>query len=95
MKDAPLSRTQLMQIQAIIDVSINRLASELGLHKPYLSLKQCYDKYGRATVDRWADEGLIEIIKDGPRNNKCRVNREKIELVAATSNRASYYEHHE
>ena len=42
-----------------------------------------------------AAEGLIEIIKDGPRNSKCRVLAERIELVASQSNRASWFDKHE
>ncbi|WP_298032101.1 hypothetical protein [uncultured Alistipes sp.] len=46
-------------------------------------------------MNRWADEKLIEIIKDGTGTSKCRVLRERIELVASMSNRASWYENHE
>lgn len=47
--------------------------------------------YGRSV----AAEGLIEIIKDGTRNSKCRVLAERIELVASQSNRASWFDNHE
>lgn len=91
----PIDILQLKQMQAIIEVAVSKIAVECGLRKPYLSLNQAYKKYGRKTVNRWADEKLISIIKDGTGTSKCRIKREEIELVAATSNRASWLEHHE
>ena len=84
-----------MQLRAIMEVGYHKCAEELGLIKPYMSQKDAHDRYGRKTVERWAAEGLITIIKDGTRQSKCRIKREEIELVAAMSNRASWYEHHE
>ena len=78
-----------------MDVVVSRFAVECGLLKPYLTITQAYKRYGRGTVDRWAAEGLIEIIKDGTRNSKCRVLAERIELVASQSNRASWFDNHE
>lgn len=95
MEYRPIDLLQLKQIESLMDVVVGKLAVECGLRKPYLSLNQCYKRWGRKTVNRWADEGLITIIKDGTGTSKCRVLRERIELVASMSNRASYYEHHE
>ena len=95
MGQQPIDRLHLMQMQATYEAGFNKCAETLGLLKPYLSLNQCCKRWGRKTVERWADEGLITIEKDGTKNSRCRILREKIELVASMSNRASWYEHHE
>ena len=95
MNQQPIDRLQLKQLEAVTDVVVSRFAVECGLLKPYLTITQAYKRYGRGTVDRWAAEGLIEIIKDGTRNSKCRIKRSQIELVAATQNRASWFDNHE
>lgn len=91
----PIDRVQLNQMQAIFEAGFNKCAAALGKIPPYISQKEAHDTYGRRTVERWADEGLIEIIKDGTRNARCRILRSQIELVAAMSNRESWFEHHE
>lgn len=95
MEQQPIDRLHLLQLQATYEAGFNKCAEALGFLKPYLSLNQCYKRWGRKTVNRWADEKLIEIIKDGPGTSKCRVLRERIELVASMSNRTSWYENHE
>ena len=95
MEQQPIDRLQLKQIQAAYEAGFRRCAEELGKRKPYMSLNQAYKMYGRKTVNRWADEGLIDIMKDGTSTSKCRISRKDIELVASMSNRASWYEHHE
>ncbi len=91
----PLDRLQLLQIQAAYAAGFKKAVAECGMLRPYIPITQAYKKYGRATVERWVDEGLIEKIKDGPGNSKVRIDREKIELIAGESNRCSWYEHHE
>lgn len=95
MDDAPINRTHLIQLRAVFEAGFNACAVECGLLKPYLSLNQAQKKYGRKTVNRWIDEGLIKVIKDGTGTSKKRIDRKEIEMVAATSNRASWYEHRE
>lgn len=77
----------------ILAEQIELIASQKD--KKYYSLTECYEKFGRGTVDRWADEGLIEIIKYGIRKSKCRILSADIELVASQSNRASWFDNHE
>ena len=86
---------QVKQLQAAFEAGFRKCAEEVGLLKPYMSQKEAHDKYGRATVERWVNEGLIKIIKDGTGHSKCRINRQQIETVAFTANRASWFEHHE
>ena len=91
----PLDRLHLQQIAAAYAAGYRMARAELADDTKYYTLTQCYRKFGRGTVDRWATEGLIEIIKDGTRNSKCRVLAERIELVASQSNRASWFDNHE
>lgn len=91
----PIEILHLKQMQASYEAGFKRCAEELGILKPFLSLSQCYKRWGRKTVNRWADEVLITIIKDGTTTSRCRVKREEIELVATMSNRASWFEKHE
>lgn len=82
MNHEPLDRLHLQQIAAAYAAGYRMARAELADDTKYYTLTQCYRKFGRGTVDRWATEGLIEIIKDGTRNSKCRVLAERIELVA-------------
>lgn len=89
-----LDHDVVLQIKAAYSAGYAKCLEEFGKLKPYLSLKQAYDRYGRTTVDRWINEGLVERIKDGNGNCKCRVSREQIELIANASNRHSWFNHH-
>lgn len=95
MSEQPISRLHLIQMRAAYEAGFNKCAETLGLIKPYISLNAAYKTYGRRIVDRWAEEGLITIIKDGTGTSKCRIKRDEIELVASMSNRTSWYEHYE
>lgn len=91
MKTTVLNRDFLIQIQASYEAGYRKCAEQLGLLKPYISLREAQKTYGRATVDRWISEGLVHIIKDGTTTSKCRIKREEIELIASMSNRASWF----
>ena len=71
MNHEPLDRLHLQQIAAAYAAGYRMARAELADDAKYYTLTQCYRKFGRGTVDRWAAEGLIEIIKDGTRNSKC------------------------
>lgn len=86
-----LNRDYLLQMQLSYEAGFRKCAETLGLLKPYISRNEAYKLYGRATVDRWINERLIHVIKDGTNSSKCRIKREEIELVAGMSNRASWY----
>lgn len=85
----------VIQVQAAYVAGYKKCLEDAGKLKPYISQAQAYAKYGRVVVDRWVNEGLITVIKDGANNCRCRINREQIELIAETSNRNSWYEHNE
>lgn len=91
MNNPVLSRDYLWQMRASYEAGFRKCAETLGLLKPYISLREAYKQFGRATVDRWIAEGLVAVIKDGTSTSKCRIKREDIELVASMSNRASWY----
>lgn len=91
MSNTILNRDILCQFKAIYEAGFRKCAEEVGLLKPYISLRDAYKTYGRATVDRWIEERLIHVIKDGTTTSKCRIKREEIELVASMSNRASWF----
>ena len=62
---------------------------EADLLRPFISLAAANRKYGEGTVERWAQEGLINIIQDGPGSNY-RIDRLQIEAVSKTANRNTY-----
>jgi hypothetical protein len=72
------------------ELGAQKLASDLGLIKPYLKLNEAYRRYGKAIVTRWINEGIVHLIKDGPRNASVRIDRLEIESAAKTCNRTTY-----
>jgi len=54
-----------------------------GINAEKLSKAQAYKRYGRATVDRWLSEGLIELIGK-------KFSTEQLAAVASKSNRLTY-----
>lgn len=60
----------------------------------YLSAKitksEAYRRYGRSSVDRWLQEGLLKpVIVVGKKSPTC-IDRKKLEAIAASSNRHTY-----
>lgn len=87
-----ISPTELRNIIAeAMDLQEQKTLSSLGILKPFITQTEAFELYGRGVVERWHSEGLITYEKDGERNSKIRIDRIKIELVAKTSNRASWY----
>jgi hypothetical protein len=82
-------------LEDLSEITVKRVLIEFGQLNPYISLRQAYKMYGEGNVERWRREGLIEVVKDDARNSKIRIDRIKIEAVAKSSNRASWYEHNE
>jgi hypothetical protein len=72
------------------ELGANRALEQANLLKPYISLRDAQRKYGVTIVKRWIDEGLIQVIKDGNATSKIRIERARIEAVAAASNRNTY-----
>jgi hypothetical protein len=61
-----------------------------GAIKRYITQNQAHTLYGRGVVERWVSEGLITLIKDGPKNATIRIDRMQLEAVSKVSNRPSY-----
>jgi hypothetical protein len=87
-----------MRIQDIDPEMINLMQTmaELGSLKtrieddkisPYMTITEAKEKYGAANVKFWRDKGLIQVLKDGNRNAKTRIDRFRIAVVAKQSNR--------
>jgi hypothetical protein len=51
---------------------------------------EAYRRYGRYNVDRWQREGLIQLNSVNPSISKKTFDREKLESIAASSNRVTY-----
>lgn len=71
------------------EICAQKALIEADLLRPFISLAAANRKYGESTVERWAQEGLIDIIQDGPGSNY-RIDRLQIEAVAKTANRNTY-----
>ncbi|WP_316786573.1 hypothetical protein [Pedobacter frigiditerrae] len=64
--------------------------AECGQLADQISKAEAYRLYGRGSVDRWISEGLIKPSATiGKNPSKC-LDREKVEAVAASSNRKTY-----
>lgn len=87
-----ISETTLADIiKTGIEIGTVTTLTKLGLLKPYLSYKEAIMIYGRGTVDRWIDEGLVDKVKDGENTSKVRLSRERLEILSASANRKSWF----
>ena len=75
----------------VAEIAVQKTLIATGNLKPYISLNQAYKMYGRSTVDRWAEKGLVKLLKDGDKNSRVRIDRVEIETVAKTSNRSIFF----
>lgn len=64
--------------------------SESGQLKEQLSKAEAYRLFGRCNVDRWINEGLISTTSSNERVSRKFLERNKLEAVAAASNRITY-----
>jgi hypothetical protein len=70
-----------------VELGAKKALQEAGILKPYLKK---YRLYGRGIVDRWIEEGLIKIRKDGNQSAAWRLDRIELEIVAKSLNRHTY-----
>jgi len=84
------------QLKAIIEDATEtatiRTLCAVGLLKPDMTKAEAYRIYGRAQVDRWITEGLIEPVQDGVKT-KIRLDRIKLESLRKSANRMSWWKH--
>jgi len=64
--------------------------SETGSQNAMVSKAEAYRLYGRSQVDRWISEGLFKPLKGQIYISKSGIDREKLEAIAAASNRGTY-----
>lgn len=67
-----------------------KVLSENGIQEERISKAEAYRLYGRFQVDRWIAEGLL-----APRHGRqfmtaSKIDRERLEAIAAASNRNTY-----
>ena len=67
---------------ATIQGTTKALSVSLNLQDSY-SKARSYQLYGRSNVDRWISEGLIKV-------SDKKIDRFKLEAIAAASNRRTY-----
>jgi hypothetical protein len=70
--------------------SVQTLVST-GTLPPFMSLTEAQKTYGKGNVNFWHKSGLIELVKDGGKNAKIRIDRVQILSVAKTQNRAEWF----
>ena len=85
MKQAELTRIFLESVtggtaKALSETSIQTMVSKA----------EAYRLYGRSQVDRWISEGLFKPFKGQIYISKSGIDREKLEAIAAASNRGTY-----
>jgi hypothetical protein len=71
------------------ELGAKRALIDADLLRPYIKMSAAHRKYGESTVERWFQEGLIDLIQDGP-GSSYRIDRIQIEAVAKTANRCTY-----
>lgn len=73
-----------------VEQGTSNALAESGQLQDQIGKAEAYRLYGRGNVDRWISEGLISLsVRKGKISLKY-LDREKLEAVAASSNRITY-----
>ncbi len=67
-----------------------KVLSDSTIQKERVSKSEAYRLYGRSQVDRWIAEGLFKPLKGQIFISSSGIDRNKLEAIAATSNRGTY-----
>lgn len=67
-----------------------KVLQEAGLPKAWVSKSEAYRQYGRYQVDRWIAEGLFAPKRGRVFITASKIDRERLEAIAAASNRNTY-----
>jgi hypothetical protein len=86
MKHAELTRIFLESVTG----GTAKALSETNIQTTMVSKAEAYRLYGRSQVDRWICEGLLKPAKGQIHISKSGIDREKLEAIAAASNRGTY-----
>jgi len=73
-----------------VNSATSKMLAEFGLQKARISKAEAYRLYGRSQVDRWISEGLFKPFKTKIYISQKGIDREKLEAIAADSNRTTY-----
>ena len=72
------------------EYGVQKALDKSGVLQDALSKSEAYHQFGRATIDRWIQEGLlIPQSANGKILHKC-IDRVKLEAIAHSSNRITY-----
>lgn len=77
-------------IREAVSEGTDKVLADAGLPEAWVSKAEAYRLYGRSQVDRWIAEGLF-----APKGRQrftvpSRISRERLEAIAAASNRHTY-----
>jgi hypothetical protein len=67
-----------------------KVLTENGIQQERISKAEAYRLYGRAQVDRWIAEGLFKPSAGQIFISPSGIDRKKLEVVSASSNRGTY-----
>ncbi|WP_147381232.1 hypothetical protein [Parabacteroides sp. AM08-6] len=81
--------TELSEIIRLVkeayESGAEKVLAEIG-HKDFMYQNEAFRKYGRITVEKWRDAGLIRVFKDGERSSRIRIPIEDLHRVSMSSN---------
>jgi hypothetical protein len=77
-------------LRTAVEQGVGKTLSQTVVLPAYLTKAEAYRLYGRSDVDRWIAEGLLHPAADRGKNQKKCIHREKLEAIAAASNRITY-----
>jgi len=77
-------------LQGAAELGALQALISIGHIKPYLKKSEAYRLYGRKQVDKWTNEGLVKIRKDGDYSAAWRIDRMEIASLAKTIELLSY-----
>lgn len=67
--------------------TLRRVLNEAGLAKSWCLKNEAYQRFGRAAVERWIQNGDLRQIKEGgASSSRCRINVADLEACAARFN---------
>jgi len=81
--DIQISKHKMsLLIQKAAEMGAKLALAQTGRIKPYLKKSEAFSLYGRKNIERWIDEGLITIRKDGNHSAQWRICRIELDAVA-------------